>query len=137
MVWYFIGFYIINRTLHGHLEIWNFSSSVEKYFTRSLCSLVKYFQHSKRNFISPRGHVISSIYSINQHSLTAPFWTSYWLNHVMESCIIITSSAIALHQVYYFLIQHLWKMIGFDLQLHLSYRDSLQSKKPKWDIARA
>ena len=50
MVWYFIGVYIINRTLHGHLEIRNFSSRVENIF-----------QHSKRNFVSPRGHVISSI----------------------------------------------------------------------------
>ena len=30
MVWYFIGVYIINRTLHGRLEIQNFSSRVEK-----------------------------------------------------------------------------------------------------------
>ena len=31
MVWYFIGIYIINRTtLHGRLEIGNFSSRVEK-----------------------------------------------------------------------------------------------------------
>ena len=51
MVWYFIGVYIINRTLHGHLEIQNFSLSVEKII----------FQHLKRNFVSPRGHVISSI----------------------------------------------------------------------------
>ena len=29
MVWYFIGVYIINRTLHGRLEIRNFSSRVE------------------------------------------------------------------------------------------------------------
>ena len=27
-----VGFYIINRTLHGRLEIWNFSSYVEKIF---------------------------------------------------------------------------------------------------------
>ena len=42
MVWYFIGvtyihtyfiYYRINRTLHGRLEIGNFSSSVEKYFS--------------------------------------------------------------------------------------------------------
>ena len=33
MVWYIIGVYIINRTLQGRLEIQNFSSSVEKYFT--------------------------------------------------------------------------------------------------------
>ena len=46
MVWHFIGVYIINKTLHGRFEIRNFSSRVE---------------HSKRNFVSPRGHVISSI----------------------------------------------------------------------------
>jgi len=45
MVWHFIGVYTINRTLHGRLEIRNFS-----------------FQHSKRNFVSPRGHVISTMY---------------------------------------------------------------------------
>ena len=32
MVWYFIGVHIINRTLHGCLEIRNFSSHVEKMF---------------------------------------------------------------------------------------------------------
>ena len=53
MVWYFIGVYIINRTLHGRLEIRNFSACVEKYFTRSLRSL-------EEKFLSPRGHVISS-----------------------------------------------------------------------------
>ena len=32
MVWYFIGVYIIDRTLHGRLEVRNFSSHVEKIF---------------------------------------------------------------------------------------------------------
>ena len=32
MVWYFIDVYIINGTLHGRLEIQNFSSPVEKIF---------------------------------------------------------------------------------------------------------
>ena len=50
MVWYFIGVYIINRTLHGDLEIWNFSSRVEKYFTRSLRSLVKYYSPFEETF---------------------------------------------------------------------------------------
>ena len=67
MVWYFIGVYIINRTLHGDLEIWNFSSRVEKYFTRSLRSLVKYyslfeetFRISARpcNILDLKGHVV-------------------------------------------------------------------------------
>ena len=56
MVWHFIDVYIINRTLHGRLEIRNFSSRVEKYFTSEI-----FFQHAKRNFVSPCGHVISSI----------------------------------------------------------------------------
>ena len=51
MVWYFIGVYIINRILHGRLEIRNFSSRVEKkYFTHSLRSLVKYFSTLEEKF---------------------------------------------------------------------------------------
>ena len=48
--WHFIGVYIINRTLHDRLEIRNFSSRVEKYFTRSLHSLVKYFSTLEEKF---------------------------------------------------------------------------------------
>jgi len=50
----------IKRKLHDRLEIRNFSSHVKKYFTRSLRSIVNIFQHSKRNFVSPRDHIISS-----------------------------------------------------------------------------
>ena len=46
----FFGFRDILRILHGCTEIRNFSSHVEKYFT---C-----FQHKKRNFVYPRGHVM-------------------------------------------------------------------------------
>ena len=46
MVWYFISVYIKNRTLHGRLEIPNFSSSVEK----NMRSLVKYFSTLKEKF---------------------------------------------------------------------------------------
>ena len=46
MVWYFIGVYITNRTLHGR---------VENIFNE--CTL----QHSKRNFASLHDHVIPSI----------------------------------------------------------------------------
>ena len=47
------------------MAAWRYEISLlvlKKYFTRSLHSLVKYFQHLKRNFVSPRSHVISSIY---------------------------------------------------------------------------
>ena len=50
MVWHFIGVYIINRTLHDRLEIRNFSSRVEKYFTSELRSLVKYFSTLEEKF---------------------------------------------------------------------------------------
>ena len=64
MVWHFIGVYIINRTLHGRLEIRNFSSRVEKYFTRSLRSLVKYFLTLEEKFrISARPCNILYLYT--------------------------------------------------------------------------
>ena len=56
--------YIINRIMYGRLEIWNLSSRVHfRYLTRSLRPLVRYrCEHSKTNSISPRAHVLFSIY---------------------------------------------------------------------------
>ena len=56
--WYFIGVYIINRTLHERFEIQYFSSRL-----MSAANEWNIIHHSKRNFISPRGHVISSIFN--------------------------------------------------------------------------
>jgi len=52
--------------IYGRLEIWNLSSRVHiRYLTRSLRSLVRYrCERSKRNSISPRVHVLFSIYFI-------------------------------------------------------------------------
>ena len=48
MVWYFIGVYIINRTLQGRLEIRNFSSRVEK-IVQSFAALTReIFFHTRR-----------------------------------------------------------------------------------------
>ena len=58
MVWHFIDVYTINRTLHGRLEIRNFSSSVEKYSRKR----VKYFSTLEEKFCISARHVISSIY---------------------------------------------------------------------------
>ena len=54
--------YILKRKLHGCLEIQNFSFDIQKYFTCSLHSLVKYFHHLKRNCVSLHmySHVKSS-----------------------------------------------------------------------------
>ena len=50
MVWDFIGVYVLNRTSHGHLEIQNCSSLVEKYFTCPDRLLMKYFAILKEKF---------------------------------------------------------------------------------------
>ena len=51
MVWYFSGVYIINRTLHGCLEIYEITLLVlKKYFTRSLRSLMKYLSTLEEKF---------------------------------------------------------------------------------------
>ena len=54
MVWNFIGVnYVINRTLHGRLEIQNFSSCVEKCISAL-----------EEKFCISSGHVISSIFKL-------------------------------------------------------------------------
>ena len=59
----FISIYVINRTLHGRLEIRILSSRAES-ISHSFAALIRerYFQHSKIKLASPRGHVISSMY---------------------------------------------------------------------------
>ena len=61
--------YIIDRIIHGCLEIWNLASCVHiRYLTRSLRSLVRYqCEHTKINCISPRTHVLFSIYHFHHH----------------------------------------------------------------------
>ena len=54
---------------------------LKKCFTRPLRSLVKYFfQHVKRNFVSLRGHVISSISTASNlhHHLLAVLVVKFW-----------------------------------------------------------
>ena len=55
--------YIINRIIHGRLEIWNLSTRIQsRYLTSELRSLVRYrVERSKINFISPRAHILFSI----------------------------------------------------------------------------
>ena len=58
----FISIYKIFRTLHGRLGIRILSSRAES-ISHSFASLTRerYFQHSNIKFVSPRGHVISSV----------------------------------------------------------------------------
>ena len=66
MVWYFIGVFIINRTLHGCLEIYEISLlTLKKYFTCSLRSLVKYISTLEEKFlISARPCNILQLFSL-------------------------------------------------------------------------
>ena len=61
-----------NRASLSHTSPWSQTFPVvEKYFTRSLRSLVKFFffQHNKRNFVSPSDHVI--FYLLYKHQWNA------------------------------------------------------------------
>ena len=114
MVWYFIGVYIINRTLHGRLETRNFSSHVEKIFhsfAAITCEI--YFQHSKRNFVSPRSHVISSICSIFDRRgtplLPLPLKNSPYLTYIL---IRILAKMASLYVIFVYHLNRLLKMIN-------------------------
>ena len=51
MVWYFIGVYIINRTLHGRSEIQNFCSRVEKIFHERAQRMSEMFFNTRREIL--------------------------------------------------------------------------------------
>ena len=56
-----VTFYIIKGKLHGRTEIRNLSSRVANISLVRCAHSWNIFQHSKINFLSPRGHIISSI----------------------------------------------------------------------------
>ena len=89
MVWHFIGVYVINRKLHGRLEIQNFSSRVKKYFTRLLCSLVEYFSTLEEKFrISARPcNVLCFFLAVLLHAMGR---------------VLISDKAVKLYSTYYY-----------------------------------
>ena len=89
MVWYLIGVYIVNRTLHGRLEIRNFSSDVEEDFTRSLCSLGKYFSTLQKKFrISARPCNILYIFMGSVYSKMATNFMVYFFMVIGPQCLV-------------------------------------------------
>ena len=69
MVWYSIGVYIINRTLHGRLEIQNFSSRVAKTFHSFAALTREIFFNTREKFrISARPCNILYLYSFAKSS---------------------------------------------------------------------
>ena len=90
MVWhmYFIGANIINRTLSGRFRDTKFPLSCLRNLSIVRCAHSwKIFQHSKRNFVFPRCHVISSIYFKKTESLGNAIlelwlvWPSWYMSH--------------------------------------------------------
>ena len=97
MVWYFIGVYIINRTLHGRLEIRNFSSRLEKIF-RSFaeCYNIVIFTPCVESYLHvlidslyiqfsfvPSGHLIEIKMSVQYHVVAAVAASaSFFLNRL-------------------------------------------------------
>ena len=76
----FISIYKINRTLHGRLGIQILSSRAESISHLTMFASLtheRYFQRSKIKFVSPRGHVISSIlYLIHRLKFASTFLRS-------------------------------------------------------------
>ena len=70
----FISIYKINRTLHGRLGIRILCSRAES-ISHSFAPLTRerYFQHEKIKFVSPGGHVISSI--VQEKFIKIAFWS--------------------------------------------------------------
>ena len=62
MVWYFIGVYIINRTLHGRSEIRNFSSRVEKIFHSFAALTREIFFNTRGEILYLRGAMYYCLY---------------------------------------------------------------------------
>ena len=88
MVWYFIGVYIINRTLHGRLEIRNFSSRVENISRVSAANEWNIFQHEKRNFVSAMQYPLFLL----------TFWEVIGMFHSVPTVWILTISVTQLLQ---------------------------------------
>ena len=73
LTWYFIGVYIINRGYYMAARRYEISLRVLKNISRvSAANEWNIFQHSKRNFVSPSGHVM--FYLLYKHQWNAkPF----------------------------------------------------------------
>ena len=123
MVWYFIGVYIINKTLRANE--WNI------------------FQHKKGNFVSPSGHVISSLYCFwktrkealrNDHPLKVPFHLTHLLKPTFwVSCMyrkFIPVSGVILRHV--FLLSHSHSLLRrVSRRVSLAIKIAIIEKKKK------
>ena len=89
MVWYFIGVYIITRTLHGRLEIQNFSSRVEKNISLVRCAHSKAYSQIRDTFFSKLETKIPDFKSLSHDTLISLLMNSsdYLINCQLVSFI--------------------------------------------------
>ena len=66
----------------------------KSHFTRSLRSLVKYFSTLEEKLVSPRGLVISSIYSVLVQCPTTLLESDSWTSQIPQNTRINTSRAV-------------------------------------------
>ena len=85
MVWYFIGVYIINRTLHGRLEIQNFSSRVEKIFHEWAQRTSEIFFNTRREISYLRAAIWYPLYKKKAHN-NPPRPARLWLIEFLVIC---------------------------------------------------
>ena len=80
MVWYFIGVYVINRTLHGRLEIRNFSSRVKKEIFHAFAALTHeiFFNTTQKEILYLRAAMYYPL-SIVQQLMLKYIYRSYLL----------------------------------------------------------
>ena len=92
--------YIINRgyILPGCAEIWNFSSSVEIFF-----------QHEKRHFISPSGHVIFYLLYKHQWTTIEPFHFNSFFGVKGATYYVAIAMVIFSHVKIAMLYFHMWR----------------------------
>ena len=83
MVWYFISVCIINRTLHGCLEIWNFSSHVEKIFHSFAALTCEIFFNTRReiSYLHAACNILSMLKYIFKPKKTTRLST-HWVPNV-------------------------------------------------------
>ena len=84
-IWYFIGTYLINRTLHGHLKVQNFSSCLGK-FKHLFCSIVKYFSALEEEFYISEHQCACSIFSLSSQNIMKLLLPLVWSEANLANC---------------------------------------------------
>ena len=91
----------------------------------------KQLSRSLHGFFKDKWQFSKTKILFNKSAFFTPLLSPYWLKHVLESFTIFTTSVIVDHIIFFILVSatRLWKMTGYDLELHLRYRNSIWNKE--------